>query len=876
MSKLLLVYSVTLTVVFFLATANMVQVASYVNNGDVSGEKVRRGMATQGTVWTGRRQRRSPHDFRADDWVDDNAGPWVSSNCTKWVVITTIFPPTTLVRQLEGAEGKEWCLVVVGDERSPRDYPVGDRVHYLGPADQRALGWAIMDHIPWNHFGRKNVGYLYAVAHGAEVIYDTDDDNILKMPLETVSRFLRPTQAAFLLEEGGPPVTNVYPLFTSNLSWPRGFPLGHINDPASVGRVAGVGDLRDVGIIQSLADHDPDVDAVYRLTRPLPLVFDQVADLDSLVLPRGTFSPFNAQATLFQPKALWALLLPVTVHGRVSDIWRSYYMQKILWGTGQAVAFTTPWVKQCRNVHSYMADFDAEGDLYEKAEGMVSVLAKWKPRASTVPGRMVEAAVEMYERGFLEEGDVKLMRAWVADLRRVGYIFPSVTADPVVRPVQTYKSGGAVDPQCDRGVALGDECLPSIVNTSFYSQRNLLRGARVEDLNLTGRRFIFLDSHKAPQLDSLSSVALDLGVPPENMGTVCALNYCHLNEDVRRRYAKLTHKNKKEAEVFIKNTYESGAPVLPGAAFDDFVRSFDVVVCTFPTWHCDRYLDSGGAVVILRFSHSPWHRMKGNRRVQWIRRLARLADNPKVIITSNNPYHYTMFKTVTGRFPVPWPAAYAHVRGPRGDRTWRPTVDRWVAEVGAEKIYSRGAVDLFHKLGAMGDVNYTSFHNMVEPVDRRAEISLAVVFPYAAHTGKITELYAAGVPLLLPSVDLAVRLQHKKARFMWHRDAVPDGWDRQYCAAPLVLNKKVPTEAATESLRTWYKYTEYYQWPHVFYYDSMEPAALHRKIKTLLADEEALRVASRGALAFFDKVRAETRTELKLHLKRAFEKVGSP
>jgi hypothetical protein len=65
--------------------------------------------------------------------------------------------------------------------------------------------------LPWNHFGRKNVGFLYAIHHGlaipppappsfylprflslhnlfnssttigAEVIYDTDDDNFLKV-----------------------------------------------------------------------------------------------------------------------------------------------------------------------------------------------------------------------------------------------------------------------------------------------------------------------------------------------------------------------------------------------------------------------------------------------------------------------------------------------------------------------------------------------------------------------------------------------------------------------------------------------------------------------------------------------------------------------
>ena len=30
-------------------------------------------------------------------------------------------------------------------------------------------------------------------------------------------------------------------------------------------------------------------------------------------------------------EAFWGLLLPVTVHGRVSDIWRAYLTQKLLW-----------------------------------------------------------------------------------------------------------------------------------------------------------------------------------------------------------------------------------------------------------------------------------------------------------------------------------------------------------------------------------------------------------------------------------------------------------------------------------------------------------------------------------------------------------------
>ena len=32
--------------------------------------------------------------------------------------------------------------------------------------------------IPLNHYARKNLGYLYAIKKGFEIIYETDDDNI--------------------------------------------------------------------------------------------------------------------------------------------------------------------------------------------------------------------------------------------------------------------------------------------------------------------------------------------------------------------------------------------------------------------------------------------------------------------------------------------------------------------------------------------------------------------------------------------------------------------------------------------------------------------------------------------------------------------------
>ena len=70
--------------------------------------------------------------------------------------------------------------------------------------------------------------------------------------------------------------------------------------------------------------------------------------MQTLSLRRGTMMPYNAQATLHSSDAIWGLLLPCTVHGRVTDIWRAYFTQRLLWDCGFRIAFSAPWVTQYR------------------------------------------------------------------------------------------------------------------------------------------------------------------------------------------------------------------------------------------------------------------------------------------------------------------------------------------------------------------------------------------------------------------------------------------------------------------------------------------------------------------------------------------------
>lgn len=363
-----------------------------------------------------------------------------TTNCERWIVVTSIFQPSPATRMLGEMTRQGWCYVVVADINGPAEYDDVEGVIYLTVEMQRALHFQIMDHLPWRHFGRKNVGFLYAIARGAKVIYDTDDDNRIKVhriPIlgfdsESVERLPGPVKVSKPSEDPTRPhVFNPYPSFqpTCGHIWPRGLPLDYVHGRGVEGWALEAAELeRPPAVQQFLADEDPDVDAIFRLTRQLPCRFQGLPKgmPEVLAMPPQVFIPYNAQATVHLQEAFWGLLLPVTVHGRVSDIWRAYLVQKLLWDQGQVIAFTPAHVVHDRVAHDYLKDFQSEGDLYLKATAMVAFLSQWSSDAPTLVERLEQLWAALYSRGFVEIGDLRLAQAWIRDLLSIGYEFPDL------------------------------------------------------------------------------------------------------------------------------------------------------------------------------------------------------------------------------------------------------------------------------------------------------------------------------------------------------------------------------------------------------------------------------------------------------------------
>ena len=329
--------------------------------------------------------------------------------------------------------------------------------------------------MPFKSFARKNIGYLFAINYGAQVIFDFDDDNIL-LPLEDGKTipppfhfgddlgFDRTVHLKFIQSEKkhddgisaveipGIAISrnnetgshlrlafNPYIFMGASHSnpWPRGFPIDQLKDNFVNGPLdtTEFGDLpfSSIGVIQSLCNGDPDNDAVFRMTRPdsTKFSFDRSAKSIPLLIPSYAYSPYNAQATTHLYSAFWGLYLPITVPGRVTDIWRSYITQRIMKDIGLHVLYTPPIVQHERSAHDYLSDFVAERDLYDKTTKLLEFLDGWSSNAATLPARIFELWVGLYEHDYLGLHDVKAAGEWMKTLIAIGYDFPSVNSRPV-------------------------------------------------------------------------------------------------------------------------------------------------------------------------------------------------------------------------------------------------------------------------------------------------------------------------------------------------------------------------------------------------------------------------------------------------------------
>jgi hypothetical protein len=329
------------------------------------------------------------------------------SDNEKFIIITSIYLPSEAIARYAAMKG--WNLVVVGDRKTPENWQY-ENVTYLSPADQIELGYSLGSVLPWDHYCRKMIGYLYAMEKGASIIVDTDDDNIPKddwcfPAFEGTFRQI-PKSSGFV---------NMYAYFTDMKIWPRGYPLQYINDHTSVPQLSEKETI-NVGVWQGLADGNPDVDAIYRLIDDTPCYFNRQYPI---ALSEGTICPFNSQNTAIRKELFPLLYLPSYVTFRFTDILRGLIAQPVMWAAGYSLGFSSATVFQERNPHDYLKDFESEIPCYLYAEKVIELVSDVVTPDAPVLENLATAYRILKDHGIVPPEEMKVITAWQDNLKTI-------------------------------------------------------------------------------------------------------------------------------------------------------------------------------------------------------------------------------------------------------------------------------------------------------------------------------------------------------------------------------------------------------------------------------------------------------------------------
>ncbi len=325
-----------------------------------------------------------------------------------FLVITSIAASEHPILKLFAKEAMESQVpfILIGDTKSPTDFKL-EGCDFYSVDRQLQEDSKLSKILPFKHYARKNIGYLAAISKGAEIIIETDDDN---WPLADFWEKRKRLANAHLLNNKG--WVNIYKYFTSKHIWPRGFALEHIMDelPKLVETTEIVCPIQ-----QGLADENPDVDAIYRLTLPLPFDFVKA---ESIALGENSYCPFNSQNTTWFKEAFPLLYLPSYCSFRMTDIWRSFVAQRVAWTCGWNILFHNSTVRQERNDHNLMKDFKDEISGYTNNLSIVDNLnnLQLEHGIEHIAENMFKCYEVFINMGLIENKERELLEAWFHDI----------------------------------------------------------------------------------------------------------------------------------------------------------------------------------------------------------------------------------------------------------------------------------------------------------------------------------------------------------------------------------------------------------------------------------------------------------------------------
>lgn len=322
----------------------------------------------------------------------------------KCTIITTINPPTNSI--LKHIENKHYDTIIVGDSKTPNSYKNLDCI-YLDIDKQNSIFNDISNLIPFNHYSRKNLGYLYAIKNNYDIIYETDDDTEPKNNFDT---YINSNPIEYkLISDTSKKWINYCAYFSDKNIWPRGYPLSQIRTDNNIVEKF----IKDKpSIVCGLVDNDPDVDSIFRLVFGNKSI--QWIDNKIVLIDNKNIGVFNTQNTFWIDKPLLCcMLIPTSVSFRYCDILRSIIANIVCYFQNKYIAITSSNVIQHRNQHDLIKDFSDEHSMFMSNETIMNYIDSGCNSTMDIRQLMLTIYQNLYMNNIISKKDIHILNLWI-------------------------------------------------------------------------------------------------------------------------------------------------------------------------------------------------------------------------------------------------------------------------------------------------------------------------------------------------------------------------------------------------------------------------------------------------------------------------------
>ena len=255
------------------------------------------------------------------------------------------------------------------------------------------------------------------------------------------------------------------------------------------------------------------------------------------------------------------------------------------------------------------------------------------------------------------------------------------------------------------------------------------------------------------------------------------------------------------------------------------IKLVDAFVCFHPAAMCELYMPFNRSLIIIASTRYELARFQADQWNQWNENLKLISQNPKNIIAANNLYDAEYIRYFTG-IQVTILPSYCHYT----DVQYNPSREQFLLSPihakNFETIFLENLREISSKFPSKSPqiVPLRKLYKNYKYSDLTAHRAI-IHIPYQVSIMSLFEQYRMNIPIVCPSLDLLVR-------WHFHHMVVSERtWDMTfYGIRPnrshingIFPNVPDPNnEQDRHAIRYWLKFADFYQWPHIVYFHSIE------------------------------------------------------